>query len=74
MASAADIPGLTPAEPDLPRLETIITLCEQRVERAAVRLQRATAEHDDAATALESARAARDHWIANNDDPQLMML
>lgn len=73
MQAAVDLSGLTAAEPDLARLETIVTLCEQRVRRADAKVRSAAAEQADAVVALKYARATRDHWIANNPDPQLLM-
>lgn len=74
MQTDVDIPGMPPEKPDLARLETIVTLCEQRVRRADAKVRSAAVEQADATAALEVARAARDHWIASNPDPQLTML
>lgn len=69
-----DTPGMPPAKPSLERLETIVRLCEQRDRRADAKVLAANTEKTVSAAALERARAERDDWIANNDDPQLMML
>lgn len=59
--------------PDLARLETVVTLCEQRLRRAGEKAQLAAEEQAAAQDALDAARAARADWIASNPDPQLMM-
>ncbi|MFC0204710.1 hypothetical protein [Novosphingobium soli] len=68
-----DIPGMPPTKPSLERLEEIVRLCEQRDRRADVKVAAAAAEKASAKAALIRAREARDHWIANNDDPQMIM-
>lgn len=68
MKADVDIPGMPPERPDLARLETIVTLCEQRVRRADAKVRSAAAEQAAAAAALEEARAARDAWAAENED------
>lgn len=73
VATAIDLSWVPTAVPDLDRLETIVTLCEQRLRRADQKAAAAAAEQVEAAAALELARTARDHWIVNNDDPQMMM-
>ncbi|GGN49503.1 hypothetical protein GCM10011349_20190 [Novosphingobium indicum] len=66
--------ALTAAEPTLERHEEIVACAERRVRRASERLDRAQTELAEAAEALITAREARTEWIANNPDPQLMML
>lgn len=70
----AIIAGITPAPPDLARLETVVTLCEQRCKRAKEKLDLAAGKVVDAETALKCAISARADWIENNPDPQMMLL
>lgn len=74
MPGDQETPGMPPAKPALARLETILRICEQRDKRADQKLRGANIEKTSSAAAVEAARAARDAWIVNNDDPQMTML
>ncbi|TCM17230.1 hypothetical protein EDF56_106346 [Novosphingobium sp. PhB165] len=74
MAGDERLDEIIPTPPTLERLEEIVSLAEQRCKRAKHKLDLAAGEIIDADTALERAKAARTDWIANNPDPQLMML
>lgn len=71
---AAIIAGITPAPPDLARLETLVSLAEERDRRADTKLTIAQTERAEAADALQRARDARADWIENNPDPQMMLI
>lgn len=54
--------------------EELVRLAEQRVRRAVKKREIADAEETAAIRDLNAATKARADWIANNPDPQLMML
>lgn len=60
--------------PDLGKIEELVRCCERRKARAAAKLATAQAECAAAQAAYTRAIAARDDWIANCPDPQLLML
>ncbi|WP_313434336.1 hypothetical protein [Novosphingobium sp.] len=70
----AIIAGITPAPPDLARLETLVSLAEERDRRADTKLTIAQTEKTAATEALKRARNARADWIRSNPDPQMMLL
>ncbi|MDE1914713.1 MAG: hypothetical protein KGJ57_17565 [Sphingomonadales bacterium] len=65
--------GLIPADPTAESIEEIVACAERRVVRAAVRLERAQREHDEAVTALRFARENRRAWKAAHPDDQFEM-
>lgn len=59
---------------DLGKIEELVLCCKRRRDRAAEKLASAQAESADAQAAYDRALAARDDWIANGPDAQLLML
>lgn len=74
MSGAKLPPGLTPAPPTMARLEELVVCAERRLARARAKLEAAQHEMSEAEADLQRAVDRRTAWIADNPDPQLMML
>lgn len=74
MAALSRCSALFAVPPDMRRIEELVQCCERRKASAARKLASAQAEVAAAQAAYEQAIEARNDWIANNPDPQLMML